>query len=85
MRVAQKGQRGIVHGDHHADVAVAVLRSQVLARALGLQATHGQLGAGFQADFVVWDLAAPNELAYWFGRNPCRRVVQAGIERKDEA
>jgi imidazolonepropionase len=51
------------------------------ARALGLQDSHGQLKAGLRADFVVWDLAAPNELAYWFGRNPCRRVVQAGIER----
>lgn len=52
------------------------------ARALGLGATHGRLTAGMQADFAVWDLAAPNELAYWFGRNPCRRVVQAGVERE---
>jgi imidazolonepropionase len=51
------------------------------ARALGLADTHGRLQPGHQADFVVWDLAAPNELAYWFGRNPCRRVVQAGVER----
>jgi len=29
----------------------------------------------------VWDLDHPNELAYWFGRNPCRRVVRAGVER----
>ncbi len=54
------------------------------ARALGLQASHGMLRAGMQADFVVWDLAHPNELAYWFGRNPCRRVVRAGIERTAE-
>jgi imidazolonepropionase len=52
------------------------------ARALGLGHTHGRLKAGMQADFAVWDLAAPNELAYWFGRNPCRRVVQAGVERE---
>jgi len=51
------------------------------ARALGLGATHGTLEAGRQADFAVWDLEHPNELAYWFGRNPCRRVVQAGVER----
>ena len=51
------------------------------ARALGLQATHGTLEAGKQADFAVWDVEHPNELAYWFGRNPCRRVVQAGVER----
>jgi imidazolonepropionase len=50
------------------------------ARALGLAASHGQLKAGQRADFVVWDLEQPNELAYWFGRNPCRRVVQGGAE-----
>jgi len=51
------------------------------ARALGLQLSHGMLQAGMQADFAVWDLEHPNELAYWFGRNPCARVIQAGVER----
>ena len=50
------------------------------ARALGLT-DRGTLAAGLRADFVVWDLEHPNELAYWFGRNPCRRVVVAGRER----
>ena len=49
------------------------------ARALGL-GDRGTLEAGRRADFVVWDLQHPNELAYWFGRNPCRRVIVAGSE-----
>ena len=49
------------------------------ARALGLH-DRGTLQAGQRADFVVWDLEHPNELAYWFGRNPCRRIVVGGIE-----
>ncbi len=51
------------------------------ARALGLGDTHGVLAAGRRADFVVWDLEHPNELAYWFGVNPSRRVVFGGVER----
>lgn len=50
------------------------------ARALGLR-DRGQLVAGQRADFVAWDLDHPNELVYWFGHNPCRRVVAAGQER----
>ena len=50
------------------------------ARALGLH-DRGTLAAGQRADFVVWDLEHPNELAYWFGRQPCRRVVVGGLER----
>ncbi len=50
------------------------------ATALGLGNSHGQLAAGFAADFVAWDVDHPRELAYWFGRNPCRRVVRSGIE-----
>jgi len=50
------------------------------ARALGL-GDRGTLAAGQRADFAVWDLEHPNELAYWFGHNTCRRVVAGGIER----
>jgi len=50
------------------------------ARALGL-ADRGTLAAAQRADFVVWDLEHPNELAYWFGHDPCRRVVVGGQER----
>jgi imidazolonepropionase len=51
------------------------------ARALGLK-DRGQLMAGQRADFCVWDVAHPNELAYWFGLNPCRRVIVGAQERE---
>ena len=54
--------------------------TQHAARALGLS-DRGQLVAGQRADFVVWQAEHPRELAYWFGRNPCQRVVVAGCER----
>ncbi len=49
------------------------------ARALGLQ-DRGRLVAGNRADFAAWDLQHPHELAYWFGHNPCRRIVAGGID-----
>jgi imidazolonepropionase len=48
------------------------------ARALGLQSECGVLAAGRAADFVVWNVAAPEELGYWIGFNPRRTVVRAG-------
>ena len=51
------------------------------ARALGLN-DRGQLVAGQRADFCVWDVTHPNELAYWFGRNPCKRVIVGAQERE---
>jgi imidazolonepropionase len=50
------------------------------ARALGLH-DRGTLAVGQRADFAVWALEHPNELTYWFGHNPCRRVVVAAQER----
>ena len=47
------------------------------AQALGLH-DRGSLKAGWRADFVAWDLEHPNELAYWFGRNPAMLSVQGG-------
>ena len=54
------------------------------ASALGLGASHGQLAAGYAADFVAWDLDHPRALAYWFGHNPCRRVVRGGLDTPAE-
>jgi imidazolonepropionase len=51
------------------------------ARALGL-ADRGLLRRGLRADFAVWDLEQPNELPYWFGADPCLRVVVGGVERE---
>jgi imidazolonepropionase len=48
------------------------------ARALGQAHRHGILEAGRHADFVVWNIESPAELAYWLGRNPCRCVVRSG-------
>jgi imidazolonepropionase len=50
------------------------------ARALGLT-DRGRLSEGLRADFAVWDLEHPAELAYWLGGNPCLRVVCAGVQR----
>jgi imidazolonepropionase len=49
------------------------------ARALGLAATHGQLRAGWRADFAVWDADHPNELAYRFGDSRCLGAVTGGM------
>lgn len=48
------------------------------ARALGAQDKHGKLEAGRAADFVLWNINSPAELAYWFGRNPAKTVVRQG-------
>lgn len=48
------------------------------ARALGMQATHGTLSVGKEADFCVWDIAEPAELAYRIGYNPLVQAVRAG-------
>jgi imidazolonepropionase len=47
------------------------------ARALGL-ADRGTLAIGQRADLALWDIAAPAELAYRIGGNPCTGIVRAG-------
>ncbi|NKF52075.1 imidazolonepropionase [Shewanella sp. WXL01] len=48
------------------------------AKALGLEDKVGQLKLGMQADFCLWDIDSPAELAYSFGVNPCINVVKNG-------
>lgn len=49
------------------------------ALALGLH-DRGMLKAGLRADFIALDRQHPNELTYWYGCNPCRRIVIGGME-----
>lgn len=48
------------------------------ARALGVADTRGSLAPGKLADFVLWDVDDPIELSYYFGRNPCLKVMKEG-------
>ncbi len=48
------------------------------ARALDMQDQWGILEVGKQADFAVWDIEEPAELAYRMGGNPCRMTVKGG-------
>ncbi|UQZ90259.1 imidazolonepropionase [Deltaproteobacteria bacterium Smac51] len=40
------------------------------ARALGRESIQGQLKAGYQANFAIWDVERPVEIFYEIGRNP---------------
>ncbi|WP_332877147.1 imidazolonepropionase [Massilia sp. S19_KUP03_FR1] len=51
------------------------------ARALGLHDDIGTLEVGKRADFALWDIARPADLAYAMGLNPCRLVVNGGVPR----
>lgn len=48
------------------------------AKALGLGATLGTLQAGKKADFAIWEIDRPAELAYRVGFNPLHQRVWQG-------
>ncbi|MFC0351551.1 imidazolonepropionase [Undibacterium danionis] len=51
------------------------------AQALGLQQKIGSLQRGKQADFALWKIERPADLAYMIGVNPCVTSVHNGIVR----
>lgn len=48
------------------------------AKALGMQEQVGSLEVGKQADFALWNIQRPAELAYQIGAAPCKTRVVAG-------
>ena len=48
------------------------------AKALGMQDRIGSLEIGKQADFALWAIDRPGDLAYAIGGNPCQAVVFGG-------
>jgi imidazolonepropionase len=48
------------------------------AKALGREPETGTLEVGKAADFALWNIDTPAELAYWLGRNRLNSVVFAG-------
>jgi imidazolonepropionase len=50
------------------------------AQALGLR-DRGELASGMRADFVLWDVTHPAQLAYSLGANPHIQTVFEGQVR----
>ena len=58
------------------EMVAAITRNA--ARALGIEATHGVLGIGRPANFVLWTIDGVDALAYWLGRRPIGTIVRMG-------
>ena len=48
------------------------------AKALGKSDSVGSLQIGYVADFAIWDVQQPSELAYWLGGNKAESVIKEG-------
>jgi imidazolonepropionase len=48
------------------------------AKALGVLDSRGTLEVGKLADFAIWDVEQPGDLAYRIADNPCVAVVKGG-------
>ena len=48
------------------------------AQALGIDESYGTIAVGKMADFVLWDVSHPIELAYYLGNQPARVIVKHG-------
>jgi imidazolonepropionase len=51
------------------------------ATALGIAGECGSLAVGKVADFALWAIERPGDLAYAIGGNPCQSVVNGGVPR----
>ena len=51
--------------------------TRVGASALGFK-DRGTIEAGKVADFALWDVEKPGEIAYRIADNPCLEVIQSG-------
>lgn len=49
------------------------------AKALGMSGSIGSLEVGKKADFAIWNIDHPAELAYRIGYNPCHQVIKDGL------
>lgn len=49
------------------------------ARALGMHDVIGTLEVGKAADFAIWEVVDPCELAYYIGWQPCQQLVKGGV------